>query len=367
MARKGDKMFHVNEATPEVVDRVEGASVSDMKDVHIDDVYAQMDWLLESRPTPLDLYKRWERQNWSTQDLDFSQDAVDWENMTGLFEGFRTELQRTFTLFFIGEQMVTDTLSPLIGAAPDEPSRIFLSTQLADEARHTVFFSLFFDQVVGISGGLSAALQALKSETVAGFRSIFDNELVEATDAVRLNPHDYPLWVRGITTYQLVIEGMLALTGMRYLLNIVREMNMLPGFYSGFTAVARDESRHVNFGVRAMMEAGVRDKEHLKVVEDQVFRLLESACRIVAAPDRKFAIRPEDTPPNLQVDPFDVRDFSLNSLTKRLRVIGLPETTCEEVRKRGFVYYDSAWAEYEDIHNEEHPYRYFERLSTSGA
>ena len=45
----------------------------------IDDVYVQMDWLLQSRPTPLDLYNRWENQNWSTQKLDFSEDRAHWE------------------------------------------------------------------------------------------------------------------------------------------------------------------------------------------------------------------------------------------------------------------------------------------------
>jgi ribonucleoside-diphosphate reductase beta chain len=360
-------MSNVSKQPPEVVERIESASIAQMKDVHIEDVYKQMDWLLESRPTPMDLYYRWEKQNWRTQDLDFSQDIQDWQAMSGPFEGFRTEYQRTFTLFFIGEQAVTDTLSPLVMAAPDEPSRVFLSTQLVDEARHSVFFSRFFEEVVGISGGLSAALDALREETVAGFRSIFENELVEAVDSVRLNPTDYPTWVRGITTYHIVIEGMLALTGMRYLLNLLREMGMLPGFYSGFTAVARDESRHVNFGVRALMEAGVRDRGHLDVVRDQVFGLLEHACRVVAAPDRKFAIRPENSPPNLLINPYEVRDFSLNSLTKRLRVIGLPDEVCEEAERRGVAYYDAAWSEYEDIHGEEHPYRFFQRLETLGA
>ncbi|MGH2755083.1 MAG: ribonucleotide-diphosphate reductase subunit beta [Actinomycetota bacterium] len=353
--------------TPEVVDRVENADLSQMRGVDIEDVYTQMDWLLKSRPTPIDLYHRWENQNWSTQDLDFSEDVDHWKNMTGLFEGFRTELQRSFTLFFVGEQAVTDTLSPLVHAAPDEPSRIFLSTQLVDEARHSVFFSRFFDEVVGISGGLSAALDVLKDRVVGGFRTIFDEDLVEATENVRLNPHDYGAWVRGITTYHLVIEGMLALTGMRYLLGIVREMGILPGFYAGFTAVARDESRHVNFGVRALMEAGVRDPSHLEIVQDQIFRLLESACRIVAAPDRRFAVAPENTPPNLLINPFDVREFSLNSLTKRLKVVGISDEVLEEVRTRGLTYYDAAWAEYEKIHGEDHPYRYFERMAAAGA
>jgi ribonucleoside-diphosphate reductase beta chain len=360
-------MADLSEQVPSVVERVESASLKDLRTVDIDDVYVQMDWLLKSRPTPLDLYHRWENQNWSTQDLDFSVDAEQWAGMTGVFLGLRDELQRSFTLFFVGEQAVTDTLSPLVHAAPDEPSRVFLATQLVDEARHSVFFSRFFDEVVGVPGGLSAALAQLKHSTVSGFRSIFDKDLVDATEAVRENPGDYSAWIRGITTYHLVIEGMLALTGMRYLLNVIREMGILPGFYGGFTAVARDESRHVNFGVRALLEAGVKDRVNLKIVEDQIFKLLRDACRIVAAPDRKFAVTPEETPPNLHINPFDVREFSLNSLTKRLRVVGISDETCAEIRRRGFTYYDEAWADYEEIHGENHPYRYFERLTPASA
>ncbi|MDQ3771693.1 MAG: hypothetical protein M3343_06355 [Actinomycetota bacterium] len=55
-------------------DRVERATLPELRDVHIDDVYVQMDFLLQSRPTPLDLYHRWENQNWSTQKLDFTED-----------------------------------------------------------------------------------------------------------------------------------------------------------------------------------------------------------------------------------------------------------------------------------------------------
>lgn len=357
----------MNRTTQEAVDRVEHASLREMGSVDIDDVYVQMDWLLQSRPTPMDLYRRWEKQNWSTQDLDFNEDVLHWQNMAGPFEGFRIELQRTFTLFFVGEQAVTDTLSPLVHAAPDEPSRVFLSTQLVDEARHSVFFSRFFDEVVGISGGLSEALAVLKEQTVGGFRTIFDNQLFDAVEAVRKDPSDYGAWVEAITVYHLIVEGMLALTGQKYVLGILREMGLLPGFYAGFTAVARDESRHVNFGVRALMEAGLRDRSHLKRVESVIFRLLEPACRTVAAPDRKFAITPAESPENLQINPFEVRAFSLTSLTKRLRVAGLSREVCDEVTRRGNAYYDEAWRDYEDIHGEEHPYRYFERVAATSA
>jgi ribonucleoside-diphosphate reductase beta chain len=357
-------MADMADRIPDVVGRVEDASLQDLQSVDIDDVYRQMDWLLESRPTPMDLYRRWERQNWSTQDLDFTQDREQWVAMDGFFEGLRTELQRTFTLFFLGEQAVTDTLSPLVHAAPDEPARIFLSTQLVDEARHSVFFDRFFDEVVGISGGITEAVARLRDESVEGYRRLFDGELVNVTEEVRRDTHDYGKWVESITVYHLIVEGMLALTGQKYLLGIVRELGIMPGFYAGFTAVARDESRHVNFGVRALMEAGVRDRSHLERVEETVFRLLEPACRIVTAPDRKFAISPAEMPPNLQINPFEVRAFSLNSLTKRLRVVGVPKATCDEVRRRGEAYYDAAWDEYEQIHGEEHPYRFF---VTAGA
>ncbi|MEA2461274.1 MAG: ribonucleoside-diphosphate reductase beta chain, partial [Actinomycetota bacterium] len=112
-------MSDVSASVPGIVERVESASLKDLRSVEIDDVYVQMDWLLKSRPTPLDLYHRWENQNWSTQDLDFSQDVEQWNSMTGVFAGLRDELQRSLTLFFVGEQAVTDTLSPLVHAAPD--------------------------------------------------------------------------------------------------------------------------------------------------------------------------------------------------------------------------------------------------------
>jgi ribonucleoside-diphosphate reductase beta chain len=351
--------------TMDTVNRVESASLKDLRAVEIDDVYVQMDYLLQSRATPMDLYHRWENQNWSTQDLDFSEDAEHWRSMTGVFEAFQIELQRSFTLFFVGEQAVTDTLSPLVHAAPDEPARIFLSTQLVDEARHAVFFSKFFDEVVGISGGLSAALNVLRDRTVSGFRQIFDNQLVEATEAVRTDPHDYGKWVEAIAIYHLIVEGMLALTGQKYLLSILRTMQILPGFQAGFTAVARDESRHVNFGVRAIMEAGVRDPALLDRVTDAVFRLLEPAVRTVAAPERKFAIEPEESPEEFRINPYEVRDFSLHSLTKRLKVAGLPEATLEEIRERGITYYDASWSEYEDIHGSEHPRRFYDRMAAA--
>src|SRR3954466_6546723 len=105
------------------------------------------------------LYELWERQQWATQDLDFTQDRADWE-------GFDSEerFQRMYGLssFFVGEQRVAAELGPIMRAAPDEDMRIFLCTQIADEARHVAFFDRFYREV----GVLEAdALQGRLAET----------------------------------------------------------------------------------------------------------------------------------------------------------------------------------------------------------
>src|SRR5918996_2168198 len=73
------------------------------------------------------LYELWERQQWATQDIDFSRDREDWHERFDDEERF----QRMYGLsaFFTGEQRVTDELGPIMRAAPTEDQRIFLSTQ----------------------------------------------------------------------------------------------------------------------------------------------------------------------------------------------------------------------------------------------
>src|SRR2546423_15151073 len=100
-----------------------------------------MDSYLDSEMDSGSFYRRWEKQQWAVQDLDFSTDVQHW---TSLDEGQRDAVRRTMTLFFVGEQAVTATLSPVLHAAPREDERIFLATPIADEARHADFFQRFF-------------------------------------------------------------------------------------------------------------------------------------------------------------------------------------------------------------------------------
>ena len=337
---------------------MEEAQLKDLAGVSVEEVEAQMDRLLAPEIDCASLYRRWERQQWAVSDLDFQTDVQHWENLP---PSTRQVMQNTMTLFFIGEQAVTDTLAPLLHAAPYEDERIFLATQIADEARHTVFFQRFFEEVLGVGGGLHAALEAIGPRTSEGFRKIFEHQLVDAMDLIRREPHNEVAWVEGVVTYHLIIEGYLALTGQRTLLRTLRNVGMMPGFVAGFTAVARDESRHIGFGVLALRRRIAKEPEMARVVTRKVLELLEPAVRTAVAPDRRLPIEdPRDVPPPLRVHGMELREFALSSLAKRLRAAGVSELAAQGVRARGMQLYETAWSEYESNHGLRHPVRFYQ-------
>src|SRR5215218_8264493 len=137
-----------------------------------------------------DLYLLWERQQWATQDLDFSRDRTDWHERIVPEERF----QRMYGLsaFFIGEQRVTDELGPIMRACPTEEQRIFLSTQIADEARHVRFFNRFYEEVGVLEGtdDLADRLRATEENLNESFGQLFDGLLHERVNRLAAEPED---------------------------------------------------------------------------------------------------------------------------------------------------------------------------------
>src|SRR4051795_7798481 len=123
-----------------------------------------------------ELYELWERQQWAVQDLDFTQDRIDWHERIDAEE--RVARMYGLSSFFIGEQRVAAELGPMMRAMPDEEARLFVCTQIADEARHVAFFNRFYEEV----GVLEAtAPQAPLDETSRHlnpeFTTLFDEML----------------------------------------------------------------------------------------------------------------------------------------------------------------------------------------------
>src|SRR5215218_4064465 len=163
------------------------------------------------------LYELWERQHWATQELDFTQDRIDWQERFDDDERF----QRMYGLsaFFVGEQRVAAELGPMMRAAPQEEMRLFLCTQIADEARHLAFFDRFYAEVGVLE---SESLEERLAETAAHlnpeFGILFDEMLKRRVDRLAVEPEDAQTLVEAVTIYHMVIEGMLALTGQHFIM-----------------------------------------------------------------------------------------------------------------------------------------------------
>jgi len=263
----------------------------------------------------IELYQLWERQQWRTQDLDFTQDRLDWE-------GFPDEekFQRMYGLssFFIGEQKVAEELGPMMRAAPTEEMRIFLCTQIADEARHVAFFNRFYEEVgVLESTNLQDRLEETSAHLNPKFHELFDDLLSTRVDMLARDPSDLVTLVEAITLYHMVIEGMLALTGQHFIISYNEENGTLPGFVEGFNNVARDEHRHVAFGARFLREMAQADTKYA----DAIQRML-----IESAPAADGVLQPpwyEEGMDLFGVSLDETREFAMKALQRRLKVIGL--------------------------------------------
>jgi ribonucleoside-diphosphate reductase beta chain len=265
-----------------------------------------------------ELYDLWERQQWQTQELDFSQDREDWHERIPEEERF----QRMYGLssFFIGEQKVAEELGPIMRAAPTEDQKVFLCTQIADEARHVRFFERFYREVgVLESDGLSEMLAETSSHLNQNFGELFDEMLGARTERLSQEPEDTEALVEAVTLYHMVIEGMLALTGQHFIMEFNERENTLPGFVEGFGTVARDEHRHVAFGSVFLREKAHEDERYKGAIQ----RTLEAALPIA---DGVFSPPWAEGGDDFELFGYslgDTRQFAATCLMRRLKVIGL--------------------------------------------
>jgi hypothetical protein len=268
-------------------------------------------------PTYRDLYRRWERLNWRVSDLDFSQDRRDW---LALDEHHKERLLWTLASFYVAEQRVAATLTPYVAAAPLLEQKIFLTTQLVDETRHAVFFDRWFEEVVAAGDGdLRARLMSSRRWLGPGFAPLFDEYLEDITSELRGRPGDIRLFAKAVAVYHIVIEGVLALTGQKFILAWARNEKILPGFRGGFTAVARDESRHVAFGARVIRDLLAQDPTLLDEIHEGIAESLHLGTRLYQ-------------PPNGDVTFTSAFGYSLGDLfnyggiqlEKKMRAIGIP-------------------------------------------
>jgi ribonucleoside-diphosphate reductase beta chain len=290
--------------------------LKELGDIRIDDVLSFIDRGIENMPSYMDLYRRWESQQWAVSDLDFSLDRQDWLSSTDLE---RKSTLWSHRLFFNGEERVTATLAPFVWAAPTPEIEIFLSTQMVDEARHTVFFDRWWHEVVGTDAkNLNELLVEIRPDTNEGYNILFYDKLPATAQRLASNPKDFDAFVEGVTLYHIVIEATIALTGQRFELAAMRETGATDrGFYRGFTAVARDESRHVSFGIKVLQEAVREDaKRFAPIIQRTLVESLPLIAGTLDPPDPRYITEFGHTQ-------SEILQFAMDSLNKRLRAIGI--------------------------------------------
>ncbi len=191
---------------------------------------------------PMRLFQKAKRLGtWDPQELDFSADRGDWAAFSDTERDF---LLRTLALFQAGEEGVTNDLLPLIMAIAEEgriEEEIFLTSFLWEEAKHVEFFRRWLDEVAVARGDLESYLSP-------SYRQLFFVELPASLNALKTD-RSVNAQIRASVTYNMIIEGVLAETGYHGFRQSLEANHKLPGLLDGIRLTARDESRHIRYGV----------------------------------------------------------------------------------------------------------------------
>jgi ribonucleoside-diphosphate reductase beta chain len=266
-----------------------------------------------------ELYSLWERQQWAVGDLDFSQDRIDWHQRIDAEE--RYARMYGLSSFFVGEQRVAAELGPMMWACPQEDMRIFLCTQIADEARHVAFFDRFYSEVGVLQAGeLEGRLAETSEHLNPEFGVLFDEMLHQRVQRLAVEPQDTEALVEAVTIYHMVIEGMLALTGQHFIIEYNERVGTLPAFVEGFTNVARDEHRHVAFGARFLKDMVARDERYKTAIQRTLAEIAPAAQGVLRP---KWIAESEEDAEIFGVRVSETRAFAASALQRRLKVIGL--------------------------------------------
>ena len=259
---------------------------------------------------------------WNPHAIDFSQDRQDWQRLSPLEQDV---LLRLTAMFQSGEEAVTLDLLPLIHAIAQEgrlEEELFLTTFLADEAKHTDFFDTFLQEVVQTGGDLSRY-------HLSNYHTIFYQALPEALGRLRDDPSP-AAQVRAAVTYNLIVEGVLAETGYHAYLTVLEGNGILSGQRQGIAHLKQDESRHIAYGVYLIERLVAAQPGLWEDAQEQMNGLLMPAMGVV---QEIFDVYGASMPFGLTPEVFT--DYALRQFEGRLnRIASASEMTLEDVDRR---------------------------------
>lgn len=262
------------------------------------------------------IYRHWEHHQWSPFAIDFTTDASSY---AALDEQTRDMLMWILAQRFQAEFQVARLLGPFLTAAPDYHTALVLATQVADEFRHVQAVLRVYEELVGIKGGI-ASVQPLAD----AYMDPVAATLYEALDSVvgaLATSHDADTFLRAVFGYHVIGEGVVGRTTQRILPDRLRRFGAFPGLIEAQRLAARDETRHVGFGVTYVRRCVAEDRDHAWSVFGYVVEGFRTMCTELletadAALDERFVT-------TYGLEPEQLWEKTMSTLRVRLQSVGL--------------------------------------------
>jgi len=268
------------------------------------------------------LYTNSKRLAWDPASIDLSRDREDWARIQRDYpaEEYGEQIHRLCSLFYRGEESVTDTLSPFLGAVNrlglGVDQEMYLTSQLYEEAKHFEFFARYFAEVFGDDGSTTARQMTPEPQAV------LIDDLAEVTERLRREDNVALLravYAESVTHYMGVVEAMLARTGYVGAHDALHARDWLPGLQEGFRLIRRDEGRHVAYGMLVISELCTDYPELRAVVQATMERHLPNVLGTVSS----FAFE------HPIVDVEKLANFSLAQYQRFMAAAGIGEETID--------------------------------------
>jgi ribonucleoside-diphosphate reductase beta chain len=201
---------------------------------------------LDYESVPWRLWEKSKKLFWDPADLDFSQDAIDWQEMS---EEERTLVAMSARGFMVGEEAVTLDIVPLLRCMSDLgrlEDTMYLSMFAMEEAKHTEMFRRWFD-AVGLDPASLDDLARAQQAALGERPGIFDGPLTRVMR--RLDTDKSPRAILDASIiYNQFVEGVLAIAGYQRWEQTFSRLGKLPALKAGLKLTQRDERRHIAYG-----------------------------------------------------------------------------------------------------------------------
>jgi ribonucleoside-diphosphate reductase beta chain len=272
--------------------------------------------------TPSQLYRKWEGQQWKAAAIDLSKDRDDWLGMTDQ-ERWQWYWLACFSHFHQSETDAVVWLSTVLPCLVRPDQQHFLSTQIADEARHAYFFERFYREVV-----LKALPDGEVTISPTYQRLFIEMPAIVAQNLVRNRSHDH-LGVAAFHVF-ILLEGSIALASFSLLRRLLMKTRRFPGLLRALTFAQRDEVRHAQFGLSVLRDLFAEQPSSRNAVRLHMREQLPVFSAVLEPrPSRK------ETLEALGLDPFERRRKAFMLLQRNLRDLGLDDMESVELSTAG--------------------------------